>query len=112
LVQAVDLRVFVSLHLCRFVGFYFLLLARRAELNPEFAQPAGLGDCIVAIRALLLLACWGWEKRKLLLLVWNTIGLLDILFVVLALPVGLQNWVSMAPLRELPLSLLPTSLFH
>jgi len=107
-IEVVDLRVLVSLHLCRFVGIYFLLLARRGELNPEFALPAGLGDCMIAIGALVLLTCWGWGRRKLFLLAWNVIGLLDIvLVVVLALRVGLRDWISMAPLRELPLALLP-----
>src|SRR5205809_739032 len=43
--------------------------------------------------------------------VWNTIGLTDILFVVmLALRLGLQDRQSMHALREFPLSLLPTFL--
>ena len=108
---AVDLRTLVSLHLTRFVGIYFLVLAHRGELNPAFARPAGFGDCIVAAGALLLLIFWRHLNGNALLLIWNTFGLLDILLVVvLALRVGLQNWISMSPLRELPLSLLPTFL--
>ncbi|WP_410959381.1 hypothetical protein, partial [Salmonella sp. SAL4433] len=43
------------------------------------------------------------------LILWNTIGLTDILFVVLlALRLGLADWQSMHALREFPLSLLPT----
>ena len=108
---AVDLRRLVSLHLTRFVGIYFLVLAHRGELNPAFARPAGFGDCIVAAGALLLLIFWRHLNGHALLLIWNTFGILDILLVVvLALRVGLQNWISMSPLRELPLSLLPTFL--
>ncbi|PYJ23155.1 MAG: hypothetical protein DME99_03640, partial [Verrucomicrobia bacterium] len=45
---------------------------------------------------------------KTLLVVWNTIGLIDIVFVVFsALRFGLRDWQSMHALRELPLSLLP-----
>jgi hypothetical protein len=45
------------------------------------------------------------------LLLWNAFGLIEIAFVVFsALRFGLKDWQSMAPLRELPLSLLPTFL--
>jgi hypothetical protein len=109
--ESVDPRAFVGLHLSRFVGIYFLILANGGQLNPSFARPAGFGDCIVAAGALLLLVFWRYLNRNALLLIWNTFGLLDILLVVvLALRVGLQNWSSMSPLRELPLSLLPTFL--
>lgn len=117
----VDLRWLVLLHATRFVGFYFLVLCRRGELSCAFAQPAGIGDICVAATALLYLALRSRttlrhmpEGRHLYrnrLLVWNGAGLLDILFVVLAaLRIGLRNWEPMAPLRELPLSLLPTFL--
>src|SRR4030095_12248037 len=46
-----------------------------------------------------------------LLLIWNTLGLIDIIFVVFsALRFGLVDWRWSHPLRELPLSLLPTFL--
>ena len=89
---AVDLRTLVSLHLTRFVGIYFLILAHRGELNPAFARPAGFGDCVVAAGALLLLIFWRHLNGHALLLVWNMFGLLDILLVVvLALRVGLAK---------------------
>jgi len=45
------------------------------------------------------------------LVLWNTLGLIDIIFVVSsALRFGLKDWQSMHALRELPLSLLPTFL--
>jgi hypothetical protein len=48
---------------------------------------------------------------KPLSLIWNTLGLIDIVFVVFsALRFGLKDWQSMQALRELPLSLLPTFL--
>jgi hypothetical protein len=110
----VDLRWLVLLHATRFIGFYFLLLCRRDELSCAFARPAGIGDICVAGTALLLLTFRLPKTQRLyrmLLLIWNTAGLLDILFVVFAaLRFGLSNWQSMAPLRELPLGLLPTFL--
>jgi hypothetical protein len=117
----VDLRWLVAFHATRFVGFYFLVLCRQGKLSCDFAQPAGIGDICVAATALLLLAMRTHptvrhipQARHLyrgLLLIWNLAGLLDILFVVFAARrIGLMNWQAMAPLRELPLSLLPTFL--
>lgn len=105
-----DLRGLVLLHLTRFVGFYFFYRCSRGELPFEFAAPAGWGDIIVAALAILLLALSGARKWKMLI-VWNTIGLTDILFVVMmALRLGLEDRLSMHALREFPLSLLPTFL--
>jgi hypothetical protein len=105
-----DLRWLVLLHLTRFVGFYFFYLCGRGELPFDFAAPAGWGDIIVAALAILLLALSGARKWRMLI-VWNTIGLTDVLFVVLtALRLGLEDRHSMHSLREFPLSLLPTFL--
>ena len=106
----VELRWLVLLHLTRFIGFYFLFLCRRGELPFAFAAPAGWGDIIVATLAVLLLALSG-VRRWGMLIIWNTIGLADILFVIItALRLGLEDWRSMHALREFPLSLLPTFL--
>jgi hypothetical protein len=106
----VDLRWLVLLHLTRFVGFYFFYLCSRGALPFDFAAPAGWGDNVVAGLAILLLALSGARKWKMLI-VWNTIGLTDILFVVMmALRLGLEDPQSMHALREFPLSLLPSFL--
>ena len=78
----VDLRWLVLPHLSRFVGFYFFYLCSRGELPFDFAAPAGWGDNVVATLAILLLALSGARKWKMLI-AWNTIGLTDILFVVM-----------------------------
>jgi len=109
-VKMVDLRWLVLLHLTRFVGFYFFLLGGRGELPFAFSAPAGWGDILVASLAVLLLALSG-ARNWSMLVIWNTIGLTDILFVVFtALRLGLEDWHSMHALREWPLSLLPTFL--
>jgi hypothetical protein len=109
-VMKVDLRWLVLLHLTRFVGFYFFVLCSRGELPFAFAAPAGWGDIIVAALAVLLLAL-SQARNWSMLIIWNTIGLTDILFVVMtALRLGLEDWQSMHALREFPLSLLPTFL--
>ena len=108
--RTVDLRWLVLLHLTRFVGFYFFFLCSRGELPFAFAAPAGWGDIIVATLAVFLLALTGARNWNMLV-IWNTIGLTDILFVVFtALRLGLEDWQSMHALREWPLSLLPTFL--
>jgi hypothetical protein len=77
-----------------------------------FATPAGWGDIVIGVLAV----AWVSSMRptqfaKAFLLAWNTLGLIDIVFVVAsALRFGLQDWQSMHALRELPLSLLPTFL--
>ena len=106
----VELRWLVLLHVTRFVGFYFFLLCSRGELPFAFAAPAGWGDIFVAALAILLLALSNARDWRMLI-IWNTIGLTDILFVVMtALRLGLEDQQSMHALREFPLSLLPTFL--
>ncbi len=108
----VDLRCLVLFHLTRlFAGAYFLVLCQRAQLPCAFATSAGWGDIIIAVLTLAVVAAMRTEFAKTLLLIWNTIGLIDIIFVVFsALRFGLTDWQSMQALRELPLSLLPTFL--
>jgi hypothetical protein len=110
---AVDERWLVALHLTRFVGFYFLYLYGRGELPYAFAVPGGWGDIAVASLAAGLLL-WGSPRdgrRRPAYVVWNVLGLVDILFVVAtAARLGLADRASMAALVRLPLSLLPTFL--
>jgi hypothetical protein len=111
----VDPRWLIALHLTRFVGFYFLFLWQRGQLPEGFAVPGGVGDIAVALAAVALFilrrdaaAQRSYHKAVLF---WNAFGLVDIVFVAFsALEFGLKDWQSMAPLRELPLSLLPTFL--
>jgi len=101
-------RSLVLFHLTRFVGLYFLFLQRRGEMPFAFAVPAGWGDITIALLAIFVLI-WSDARNWKLLLVWNCLGLLDILLVVsAALRIGLQDQASMHALREWPLSLLPT----
>lgn len=107
-----DLRAFVALHLTRFVGIYFLVLHAQGQLPWAFAVPGGLGDIAVASLALgLLLFVPRLEERPGLVLTWNLLGLIDILFVVMtAGRLAAANPASMVALLHLPLSLLPTFL--
>ena len=109
--RMVDVRVLVGLHLCRFVGLYFIRLAARGGLPESFAMPAGVGDAAVATSAAVLLLTGFPETPRLrsAYLVWNVIGLVDIGFVVAsAARHGLVDPASMRALLVLPLALLPT----
>jgi hypothetical protein len=108
--ERIDLSGLVALHLARFVGFYFLFLYGRGELPYAFAVPAGWGDVAVASGAAILLLGWNsFGKDRRLLLAWNSLGLLDILFVVAsAARAGMAHPASMAVLLRLPLNLLLT----
>jgi hypothetical protein len=111
--DAVAVRSLVAIHLTRLVGVYFLILARQGALAPKFAVPAGYGDIVVATLALvvILIGPPGTRWRRGFYLVWNFLGLVDILLVVgNAARVGLADPQSMQPLLRLPLSLLPTFL--
>jgi hypothetical protein len=108
----VDVRWLVLLHVTRlFAGAYFLVLCQRDQLPCAFALPAGWGDIVVAVLALAVVGVMRSELAKTLWFSWNTLGFIDIIFVVFsALRFGLKDWQSMHALRELPLSLLPTFL--
>ena len=111
-IDSVDLLWLIALHLARFVGIYFLLLCRNGSLSCNFARLAGIGDITVAAGAVLLLLAGAVRRSwRAGIAIWNAIGLVDIIFVVFnALRVGLTDRQGMAPLRSLPLMLLPTFL--
>jgi len=109
----IDLRAVVALHLTRFIGIYFLALFRQGQLPFAFAVPGGWGDILVAALALLLLPVGSPRTggRRLMYAIWNLIGLVELLFVVVtAARLGLTEPESMRALTRLPLSLLPTFL--
>jgi hypothetical protein len=106
-ISSVPIRWLISVHLIRFVGFYFLYLHHLHQLPFAFAVPGGCGDILVAVGALLLLLTRRTSGR--LVLAWNVLGLADILFVVLtAARLAFHDPASMDALLRFPLSLLPT----
>ena len=106
----VNLRGFVAFHVTRFVGILFLILSARGQLSPEWAVPAGWGDIVVAATALLIVVLLPRpETRPNMLRLWNLIGLIDIVGVVVtAARIGLRDPAGLAPLLRFPMSLVPT----
>jgi hypothetical protein len=85
--ETIPLSLLVGSHLWRFVGIVFVVGWLERTLAAGFGIPAGFGDIIVALGALLLLprirngtATRGW------LMAWNVFGILDL---VAAITLGL-----------------------
>lgn len=110
--DGLDVRALVLPHVTRFVGFYFLILCRRGELPYEFAVPGGWGDIVVASLAVgVVFLPLREELRHHVCFIWNTIGLVDLLFVVVtAARIGFSHPWQLGALQVLPLSVLPTFL--
>jgi hypothetical protein len=80
LALSIPLPVLVAVNAARVLGFFFLLLLAARRLPPTFALSAGWGDIVVALAAIPL--AWAIQQRAVgwqpLTLVWNTLGLLDL----------------------------------
>jgi hypothetical protein len=111
-VDALDIRALVLLHVTRFVGIYFLVLYERGELPRAFAVPGGIGDIIIATFALsVALAPLEHATRLRAIVIWNVVGLIDILMVIVtATRINFATPGELRALTYLPLSLLPTFL--
>jgi len=100
------MRWLVAIHLVRFVGIYFLYLYARRELPYSFAVWGGVGDVVVSILALFVISV---SPTRPALIIWNLLGLGDILAV--AFTAAHSEAVvpgSMHQLNHFPLILLPT----
>ena len=108
-VDALDPRALVQIHLTRFVGVYLLFLFNRGELPYAFAVPAGIGDIIVAILSLGLIAVPLDDARlRRFLTIWNVVGFFDIILLVVSVTrISLADPDQLRALTRLPLSLLP-----
>ena len=111
-VDGLDLRSLALIHVSRFVGIYFLVLYRQGKLPYAFAVPGGIGDILVATLVLPVVSLpVGYERRLRLLTIWNVIGFIDIMLVVLtAIRLNVADPFQLRAMRFLPLSLLPTFL--
>jgi len=112
-IMSINIKYLVAVHISRLVGIYFLVLYSRNLLPYDFAVKGGLGDIFIALTALILVIFISNDSsvNKKIYLLWNSIGFIDIVFVVLtAARIGLKNPQEISELFKLPLSLLPTFL--
>ena len=106
-----SLRRLTLFHVWRIVpGTAFLVLHSQGRLPWAFAVPGGYGDIAIGVTAALaaLLVPPTSGARKIMLVLWNILGLLDLANVVAtAARLTLQQPGSMDLLRQFPMSLLP-----
>jgi hypothetical protein len=89
----------LSFNLLRFVGLAFVYLYSVGRFPLSFGLLGGIGDCLVAASAAVLLCLPRWQHRKPFL-AWNVFGLVDIVGVVFsALRDGLHYFHFLEPLR-------------
>jgi len=118
-VLAVDLRLMTAIQAWRFAGFGFLALYAHGVLPGLFAWPAGLGDIAIGVTApwvaLALIRRPSFAASQLFM-VWNLLGVLDLVVAVSTgalgsgLAVGVAGEVTTAPMARLPLVLIPAYL--
>ncbi len=110
--DGLELRLLVALHATRLVGIYFIHLHQQGTLPQAFALTGGVRAVVVAVLALAVaLAPLAPATRLRAIAIWNVVGLMDLLLVVItALRLGPADPLTLRPLAALPLSLLPTLL--
>lgn len=72
----------VKVHIFRLIGTFFLIFAFYKVLPSFFAIIAGLGDVITAVTSIYVAKCLKnkTHNAKKLAFIWNTFGLVDIIF--------------------------------
>lgn len=114
-----DLRLMTGIQAWRFAGLGFLALYAHGVLPGFFAWPAGLGDIVIGVTApwvvLALLRRPGFAASRQFI-VWNLLGVLDLVVAVSAgalssgLAAGVAGEVTTGPMAQLPLVLVPAYL--
>jgi hypothetical protein len=110
---ALGIRALLAVHLARFFGFYFLWLWRQGLVADDVAMLAGWGPIIVAIGAVVILIAFRPDVAlgRQALVVWNTIGLVDVLLTFAVMTqMARPDPLLQGGFASLPLSLLPTLL--
>ena len=117
--MAADLPLLTAVQAWRFAGFGFLALFAYGVLPGSFAWPAGLGDMAIGLTApwlALILASRPAFAASRLFVLWNLLGILDLIAAVgtatinQILATGAAGEVTVAPMAQLPLLLVPAYL--
>ncbi|MBI5568582.1 MAG: hypothetical protein HY914_01420 [Desulfomonile tiedjei] len=116
LVMSLDLRLLAGIQAWRFAGLGFVALYAHGVLPGLFAWPAGLGDIAIGITApwiaLALIRKPSFAASKTFL-VWNLLGILDLVVAVgtgavgSGLALGVAGELTTRPMAMLPLVLIP-----
>jgi hypothetical protein len=103
----------------RVLGVAMLILASRNALPATFALPAGWGDIAIGVAAPLVALAWssGTRSGRIIFLIWNVVGILDLL---IAVSLGilsstsnvglLASHIGTGVMAVFPMSLVPTFL--
>lgn len=102
----------------RLNGALFLVLTLQGQLAAHFAWPAGIGDVAIGLAAPMVgWAIWNRPSRRRLVVIFNTLGLLDLVMAVslgvLSAPGALQLFTAepdTAAMTLLPMVLIPAFL--
>jgi hypothetical protein len=117
--MAADLPLLTAVQAWRFAGFGFLALFAHGVLPGVFAWPAGLGDNAIGLTApwvALTLARRTAFAASRVFVIWNLLGMLDLIAAVSTatmnqiLATGAAGQVTVAPMAQLPLLLVPAYL--
>lgn len=118
-VMASDLPLVTAVQAWRFAGSSFLALYAHGVLPGVFIWPAGLGDMAIGLTApwvaLALIRRPGFPPSRLFV-VWNLLGILDLVVAVsiaalnASLAAGAAGEVTIAPIAQMPLVLIPAYL--
>ncbi len=118
-VLSADLRIVVGMQAWRWAGFGFLTLYTFRVLPGIFAWPAGVGDMLVGITAVTVLASLLRNPTfagSRSFVIWNLFGILDLAVAVTIgalvplLAPNLYGTVTTSPMAQLPLVLIPAFL--
>jgi hypothetical protein len=115
-VLSLDLRLATGIQAWRFAGLMFIALAAHGVLPGSFAWPAGLGDIAIGVTApwvLLALIRRPSFASSPLFVVWNLLGILDLVDALSLgalssiLAAGGAGEITTTPMAQLPLVLIP-----
>jgi hypothetical protein len=118
-VLATDIRLMVGIQAWRFAGLAFLAMYAYGLLPGMFALPAGFGDIAIGLTAPWILVALIRQPRfaaSKTFVVWNLLGLLDLVVAVgtgalsAAVATGVAGEVITSPMAGLPLVLIPVYL--
>jgi hypothetical protein len=79
--QSISLSTLIRFHVIRFIGTFFLIAYTYEALPSYFALSAGIGDIFAAVTAIFVAQLTDKQVKnyKTIALIWNIVGLIDIL---------------------------------